>query len=187
MSLGAALTTDINRGEIARYTLLGAAAGTGAGMVADMAGLGVFTTAGLAGSGGGGAAACAETDCGNAVNTGLRIAGDEFQQLRAIANQNSGGHAQFEEMHWVPKAFQEMLQQRFQGISSSMLRATDALERGFHKVVHGKWGTLEDAYNSRVGTWLRENPDASLKQFEDFIGTLKVEYLEQYQQYLTGN
>ncbi len=41
MSLRDALTTDIDKGKIARYTLLGAVAGTGLGMVADVAGMAV--------------------------------------------------------------------------------------------------------------------------------------------------
>jgi RHS repeat-associated protein len=172
MDLGKALTTDIDTGKVARYTLLGAATGSGVGMVADMAGL---ATVAQAAAGGVTAA------------QGAQSAGSAFQQLRAVANQNFGGQAKFEDMHWIPGQFHTTLRKHFQGISTSILNDTDPLERGFHKIVHGKWGTSVDAYNARVGDWLKKNTNATLQEFLDFIKDLKVEYLEQYQQYLVGN
>jgi len=89
-------------------------------------------------------------------------------------------------MHWIPKAFHSRISQQFRGISPSILEATDPLESSFHKVLHGKGGTVLDAYNDRVKLWLDANLRASIPEFLAFIEKLKSESLELYQQYLTG-
>jgi RHS repeat-associated protein len=92
-----------------------------------------------------------------------------------------------EKMHWIPRAFHEKVKGFYPRISPRLLEFTEPLERGFHKFVHGKWGTLADSYNDFVARWLDEY--GSIKSLDDFlqyIDDLRSEYLDLYEQYLTG-
>jgi hypothetical protein len=89
MSLSDALTTKIDTGKVARYTLLGAAAGTGLGMVADMAGMAVGsmgTAQALTAGAGAGATGAAQQGFG----TLTRAADFGIRSYRGLAQDVSG-------------------------------------------------------------------------------------------------
>jgi len=92
-----------------------------------------------------------------------------------------------EEMHWIPKQFHPTLKKLYPQVSEKVLEFTEPLERGFHKLAHSKWGTLADSYNDLVDQWLDQYGGIrSLDDFLQYIGELRSEYLDLYEQYLTG-
>ena len=89
--------------------------------------------------------------------------------------------------HWIPQALQTEVQRYYPTLGRHTLDFTDPLAEGFHKLVHGKGGTVVDAYNYTVEEWLATNGTTKgLTEFIDFIMELRAQYLELYLQYLTG-
>jgi hypothetical protein len=92
-------------------------------------------------------------------------------------------------MHWIPTQFHTELKALFPEISKDVLQWKEPLELGFHKYLHGKGarGTLFEAYNGRITQWLDKfGTSKTMDEFLQFVDNLRLEYLELYQQYLTG-
>jgi hypothetical protein len=79
----------------------------------------------------------------------------------------------------------------FPSITPDALNFTEPPERGFHRFLHGKGanGTLQLAYNGRLQEWLdlaqQGGRMPTLGEFLQFIGELRAEYLDLYEEYLT--
>jgi cyclopropane fatty-acyl-phospholipid synthase-like methyltransferase len=79
------------------------------------------------------------------------------------------------------------VQQLYPGIGKQGLEFTDPLAEGFHKVTHGKGGTVAGAYNDTIRQWLsRFGTTKTEKEFLEFVRQQREEYLRLYEQYLTG-
>ena len=99
----------------------------------------------------------------------------------------AGWASQAEKHHWIPRQFHRQLKALFPDITGDVLQFTEPLEQGFHQFAHSKWGTKADSYNELVQQWLDSyDGSQSLDDFLQFIGDLREQYLELYQQYLTG-
>jgi len=89
--------------------------------------------------------------------------------------------------HWIAQQTHPTVKTLYPEVTNDILHFTEPIDEGFHRVLHGKWGSRYEAYNSRVIQWLSDyGAEKSLDEFLDFIRGLREEYIELYIQYLSG-
>ena len=87
--------------------------------------------------------------------------------------------------HWLPQSLHDDIRAAFPEVSNNLLQWTEPLVGDFHRTLHGKGGTLLEAYNDRV-TSLLSNPNiTTLDQFLGQLSQLRDEYMQLYEEYVT--
>ena len=87
-------------------------------------------------------------------------------------------------MHWYLKQLHKQILATIAGITTPVLQTVDRLEAGFHRFMHGKWGTIEDSYNDKLRQWLRAHPTASADDLFRQVGQEREMWIDLYEEYL---
>ena len=112
---------------------------------------------------------------------GIFTAIDDFIPLDRVIRIAGVTHAH----HWIPQEFHIRIRDLYPDIGEDLLQFTDPLEVNFHRIVHGKGKTLEEAYNAEVRRWLAQyGGEAPSSQFLEFIEAERAKCLLEYAQYL---
>ena len=88
--------------------------------------------------------------------------------------------------HWSPQALHNDIRNKWGSqVTEEILQQTDPLIANFHRVVHGKGGTLAEPSPAEVRSLVNQD-GLTWDEFLVEIDKVRTDYLRQYQDYLNG-